>query len=114
MPHLARQPDAKLRIGNVSREKQVERRLEEVCIFQEKWTLLRKVDGETLVDGHLGLVGFHLAEIGIHGCVQHQAVFQDGLAVKAHLRVELPRNKLGIRGVTRVQRPIGTFIGIRN
>ena len=52
-------------------------RIEVAGILKEKWPQLRKVDGEALVDGELRLIGLDVAEIGVDGCVDHDAVFKD-------------------------------------
>src|SRR5690348_919109 len=114
MSYLAGEPDAIQGIGDVAGEKQVEGRLKKVCVLKKKGPLLREEDREPLIHRHLRLVGFHLAEVGIDGRVQHQAVFQHRLAVEPCLRIEAARDEPWIIGVARIQGAVRAFKGVRN
>ena len=85
---LPGQPGAGEGIDDAAREEDLLRRLEEAGVLHEERALLRKVHLEPLVDGHLGLVRLHLAEIGTDGDVEREGVLDDHFAVdpRASLR----------------------------
>src|SRR6266567_8203954 len=62
---FSRYARAKLRVGDLAREKQIDRRGEKSGVLDEERALLREKDSEALVDGDLRVVGLDLAEIGI-------------------------------------------------
>ena len=81
---LARQAEAVLRVGDPAREEELGRGLEESRVLDEERPPLGEDDLVPLVDGHLRLVGFDLAEIGIERGIQRVRF------VEHQLRVETP------------------------
>ena len=77
------QANAVFRVDDVARVDQEDRRAEVIRVLEKERPELGKVDRVTLVDGELGLIGFHIAEIGIDGSVEHDAVFDDELGFAA-------------------------------
>src|SRR5206468_639748 len=78
------------------------RRLEEASVLQEEWPPLRKKDLEPLVDRHLRLVGFHLAEIGIQRQIERKGVVQHDLRVQTATKLALT-DEVGAREPFRVE-----------
>ena len=68
-------------------EKQVDGGIEVIRVLEKERTLFREEDLKALVDGHLWLVGFDLAEIGFNGCVQNQAVLDDELRIESAVKL---------------------------
>src|SRR2546422_922693 len=87
MSQLACHARSVLRIGDASREEQIDGRLEEGGILQKKGPLFGEEDFETLIHSHLGLVGLHLAEVRVQREIQHQAVFQDRFGVETQIHL---------------------------
>ena len=80
---LACQPKPEFRVHDVSRVDEVDGRGEVVGILQKERPEFGKIHRVALVHGELGLIGFHVTEIGIDGSIEHQAVFEDELAFAA-------------------------------
>src|SRR5260370_39069682 len=72
---LSRHARAELRVGDLPREKEINRRDEEPCVFDEKRPFLRKKNSEALINGELRIVRFHLAEIRVQRDVERQRIF---------------------------------------
>ena len=64
-PIFSGQADSGRRIADVAREKQIQRRAEEIFILQKKWTLLREINRVALVHRDLRVFRFDLAEVRI-------------------------------------------------
>jgi hypothetical protein len=71
-------------------------RVEEAGALGEEGPLLGEVHLESLVDRHLGLVGFHLTEVGVERPVERERAGHDHLGVEAATKVLL-RAKGGLR-----------------
>ena len=56
--------------------------MEVARVLDEEGALLGEEHLEALIDGDLGIVGLHLAEIGIDGPVEGEGVSQDYLGVE--------------------------------
>jgi len=98
---LAREADAELGIDDPPGEHQVDRGAEVVGVFEEERPLFREIHLEAAVDGDLGAVRFHLAEVGIDGHVEHEAVLEDHLGV--HAAVEFGQVAHPVRAVDAVR-----------
>ena len=85
---FARQPEAELGMSNAARKHEIDGGREEVAVFEKERPLFGKEDLEALVDRDLRLVGFHLAEIGIHGGIEDEAAMQNELAIQADIGLE--------------------------
>ena len=85
-PHLARQTQAELGIGNSPAEEQIDRSFKKVVILQEKRPPLGEADFKAPVDRHLRIVGLHLAEIRIDGNIERKTVTEHELRVQPHVR----------------------------
>src|SRR5579885_1993252 len=96
---LPRQPQAKFRVTDAAGEDQVDGGGEEVAVLEEKRALLREKDLEALVDRDLGLVAFHLAEVGVHGGLKNEAAMEDELSVDANIGLERAAFEEGVVGV---------------
>ena len=94
LPRLSGEADPELRVHDATAEEEVDGRLEVAGVLQEERSPLREEDLEALVDRHLGLVGLHLAEVGVHGGVEDQAVAEDALEVQAAGEVRRLRDVL--------------------
>ena len=81
-PRLATQTHSVGWIRDASREHKFDWSLEEACILQEEWALLWEEHFVSLVDRHLRLVGFHLAEIRIGGEVEGERVVEHNLCAR--------------------------------
>ena len=86
---LARGARADLRITDAAGKEQIDRRLEVAGIFEEERPLLGKEHLETLVDRHLRLVRFHLAEVRIRSEIDRDDVVRDDFRVEADAAVRL-------------------------
>src|SRR5207247_2815324 len=79
---LSREPHAAARVHDLSRVEQVDGCLEVARVLDEEGALLGEEHLEALIDGDLGIVGLHLAEIGIDGPVEGERVSSDYLGVE--------------------------------
>ena len=86
---LAREPHPLPGVRDPPREEQVHRRLEVARVFDEEGPLLGEEHLEAFVDGHLGLVGLDLAEVGIHRAVERERAAQHRLGVEPDAQVVL-------------------------
>ena len=86
---LARGARADLRIADAPGEEQIDRRLEVAGILEEEGTLLGEEHLETLVDRHLRLVRFHLAEVRVRREVDRHDVVRNDFCVEADAAVRL-------------------------
>src|SRR5579872_2611743 len=59
----------------------LEQRLKHVGVFEKKRALFRKEHGEPFIHGHLRLVRFHLAEIGIHSRIENESIVKDKFTI---------------------------------
>ena len=57
---------------------------------------------KALIDGHLGLIRLHLAEVGIQGQIDRERISQDDLGIKAQAAVVIDA-ELRAGGISRVQ-----------
>ena len=78
---FAGEPRAEFRVHDAPRKEELLRRLEEAGVLQKEGPLLRELDFEALIDGHLRIVRFHLAEIRIQRDVERQRIVQHRLHV---------------------------------
>src|SRR5579863_482362 len=86
-------------MDDVARVDKQDRRAEEIRVLKKEGPELRKVDGVALVDGELGLIRFDIAEIGIDGSVEDDAVFDDELGFAAGSALEAPGAEVWIERI---------------
>ena len=68
-------------------------------ILKKERAQLGEVHGEALIHGELRLIGLNIAEIGIDGAVQDDAVFDDELNLAAGGAFDVPRAEVRVRWV---------------
>src|SRR6266852_4322035 len=73
---------AELRVGNLAREEKIDRRGEKSRVLDEEWTLLREKNRKALIDCHLRVVGFHLAEVRIQRDVKRERILDHEFRVE--------------------------------
>ena len=78
---LAGEPSASARLCEAAGEEQLDRGLEVAGVLDEERTLLRELDLEALVGGHLRLVGLDLAEVRLDRDVHGDGVLHHRLDV---------------------------------
>ncbi len=97
--HLSRHADAVFGMHDVARVDQIDGRDEVVGILKKEGPQFGKVNGEALIDGELRLIGFDIAEVGVDGRVENDAVFQDQLGFAAVGAFKMTRTEVGVGGV---------------
>src|SRR5206468_12858682 len=71
---LSGHPGAELRVSDAAGKEQIDRSLEVPGVLQEEGTLFRKKHLESLIDGDLRFVRFHLAEIRVQREIKRQRI----------------------------------------
>src|SRR5438105_11640787 len=100
-------------MSDPARKHQIDWRGEVVAVLKEERALLGKEDLEALVDGDLRLVGLNLAEVGINGRVEHEAVAQDELGVQTDIGLECPSFEERVSGVALIDVAKGSERAVR-
>ena len=75
-------------MSDTARKYEIDRRTEVVAVFKEERALFGEEDLEALVDGDLRLIRLNLAEVGINGGIEYEAVAQDELGVQSDIGFE--------------------------
>ena len=96
---FASQTNAPFGVCDPSREKQLNRCLEVIRVFEKERTLLRKLNLEALIDRDLGIVRLDLAEVRIRGYIENELVFQYRFRIQAELS---ERGSLSVFGIVRI------------
>src|SRR5580704_10489645 len=87
-----------LRLNNIVGVVQADRGLEIAAVFNKERPHLSEVGRKALVWDR-GIVNAHLAEVGVDGGVEDQAVVQDELCIEAGIALEMFVLKIWIVGV---------------
>src|SRR5207302_11274169 len=103
MAGASAQARAEFRIGDATSEEKINRRAEVVGVLNKKRALFREKHLKALVDRDLRVVGFHLAEVGIAGNIQHQAVMEDELGVETKPAAGGAAFKMGVGEIRSVE-----------
>src|SRR6266446_1255440 len=101
---FSRHTRAELRVGDLTREKEIDRRREKSGVLDKERPLLRKKNGEALIDGDLRVVGFYLAEIGIQSDVERERIFKNEFGVEPGAMFELVLKRRRRSGIWRIHR----------
>ena len=64
--------------------------VEVACILKKERAQLGEVHREALIHGELRLIGLNIAEIGVNGAVQHDAVIDNQLGLAAGGAFDVP------------------------
>jgi len=99
MVDLSRDADAVLGMHNAARVDEINGRNKVVGVLKKERPQLGKINREALIDGELWLLGFDIAEVGIDGGVDNDAVLQDQLGLAAIRAFKVTRAEVGIGGV---------------
>ena len=112
---LSRHADAVLGMHDVARVDEIDGRDKVVGVLEKEGPQLGKVDGEALIDGELRLLGFDVAEVGVDGGVDHDAVFEDELGFAAAGAFKVARTEEGVGGidVDQVALVLGKSVGVQ-
>ena len=84
---FTREPHSELRIDNAARKEKGLGRIKVAGVLEEERPPLGKEDLEALVDSHLRLIGFNLAEVRIRRDVEGEGVMKHNLRIDAAAKV---------------------------
>src|ERR1700756_3276828 len=87
---------------------------EVVAVFDEERAFFRKENFEALVDRDLRLVGFDLAEVGVDGGIENEAVAQDVLGIDSALGLKGAAGEEGIRRISPIDVAVAAQQSIGN
>src|SRR6266446_5134192 len=116
-PQLPGHATAELRVSNLAGEEEINRRGEESRVLDEERTLLREKNRKALIDCHLRVVGFHLAEVRIQRDVKRERILDYEFRVQPSAvfkLVEESRRRGRARRVGLVQEMIAGEKAVRN
>ncbi len=91
-----------MRLHDVVGVVQVDGRHEVAAVLDEERPHLGEIGRKALV-GNRGVVDAHLAEVGIDGGVEHQAVVQDEFGIQAGVALQVLVFEVGVKGINAVQ-----------
>src|SRR6267378_6532832 len=113
-PQLSRHATTELRVRNLAREKEINRRGEKPRVLDEEGALLREKNRKALIDCHLRVVGFHLTEIRIQRDVKREGILHHEFGVEPREVLKSVQEHRWCAGTRLIQKMIPGKKPVRN
>ena len=99
------------RVAQTAREEEILGSLKIAGVFEEERAAFGEKHLEALVDGHLRVVRFHLAEVGVDRDIESQGFVKHGLDVHAQARVSPGEEAGRVRVAVQIAGPGESAVG---